>query len=196
MINMAVNKVIYNGNTLIDLTAVTVTADVLLDGYTAYDASGNLITGTYGTTTYTNQIPISTDSDGTAYNGGTGYKSGYRLNSSGNESAASGKYVTGFMPVSQGQTVTCENMQINTATQDNNYIAFYDSNFALLSGCSRYAYAWVNQSGDAIKPLTTDSNNYLTSFTVTGTSTYDFSNVAYFRIACNLIDSTSAIYVE
>ena len=43
---MAVNKVVYGGRTLIDLTEVTVTADKLLEGYTALDKSGTLITGT------------------------------------------------------------------------------------------------------------------------------------------------------
>ena len=43
---MAKNKIIYNGNTLIDLTGDTVTADKLLQGYTAHDRSGALITGT------------------------------------------------------------------------------------------------------------------------------------------------------
>ena len=43
---MAKNKIIYNGNTLIDLTGDTVTADKLLQGYTAHDRSGAQITGT------------------------------------------------------------------------------------------------------------------------------------------------------
>lgn len=44
---MAVNKVVYNGETLIDLTGDTVTEDKLLIGTTAHDKSGNVITGTY-----------------------------------------------------------------------------------------------------------------------------------------------------
>lgn len=40
------NKVIYNGNTLIDLTGDTVTEDKILDGYTAHDKSGAPIEGT------------------------------------------------------------------------------------------------------------------------------------------------------
>ncbi len=40
------NKVVYNGSTLIDLTGDTVTPSVLMDGYTAHDASGRPITGT------------------------------------------------------------------------------------------------------------------------------------------------------
>lgn len=43
---MAVNKVIYGGNILIDLTTDTVTADKLSSGITAHDASGKIITGT------------------------------------------------------------------------------------------------------------------------------------------------------
>ena len=43
---MAINKVIYGGNTLIDLTADTVTADKLASGITAHDKSGAVITGT------------------------------------------------------------------------------------------------------------------------------------------------------
>ena len=43
---MAVNKVIYGGNILIDLTTDTVTADKLASGITAHDASGKTITGT------------------------------------------------------------------------------------------------------------------------------------------------------
>ena len=43
--NEYINKVIYGGNTLIDLTADTVTADKILDGYTAHAASGETITG-------------------------------------------------------------------------------------------------------------------------------------------------------
>lgn len=43
---MAVNKVEFGGDTLIDLTSDTVTADTLAEGETAHDKSGTLITGT------------------------------------------------------------------------------------------------------------------------------------------------------
>ena len=43
---MAVNKIVYAGNSLIDLTDDTVTADKLAEGITAHDKSGNKITGT------------------------------------------------------------------------------------------------------------------------------------------------------
>lgn len=43
---MAINKVIYGGNTLIDLTGDTITPDKMLSGYTAHDKSGTVIEGT------------------------------------------------------------------------------------------------------------------------------------------------------
>lgn len=43
---MGINKIVYGNNTLIDLTSDTVAADKLLQGYTAHDRTGALITGT------------------------------------------------------------------------------------------------------------------------------------------------------
>lgn len=43
---MSVNKVIYNGNSLIDLTEDTVTPETLAEGVTAHDKSGAVIIGT------------------------------------------------------------------------------------------------------------------------------------------------------
>ena len=49
---MAYNKVVYDGNTLIDLTSDTVTASSLLTGYTAHSASGASISGAVSFVTY------------------------------------------------------------------------------------------------------------------------------------------------
>lgn len=43
--NPYVNKIIYGNTTLIDLTSDTVTANSLLEGTTAHDASGSVING-------------------------------------------------------------------------------------------------------------------------------------------------------
>lgn len=45
MSNNTINKVIYGGDTLIDLTSDTVTASDILTGKTAHDKSGTIITG-------------------------------------------------------------------------------------------------------------------------------------------------------
>ena len=44
--NPYVNKVVFGSATLVDLTSDTVTADKLMQGYTAHDRTGALITGT------------------------------------------------------------------------------------------------------------------------------------------------------
>ena len=46
MANQYINKVIYGGKTLIDMSGDTVSADKLLKGLTAHDKSGAVITGT------------------------------------------------------------------------------------------------------------------------------------------------------
>lgn len=43
---MGVNKIIVGGNTVIDLTDTTANAVEILEGYSAYDQNGNLVTGT------------------------------------------------------------------------------------------------------------------------------------------------------
>lgn len=43
---MGVSKVVYGGNTLIDLTGDTIKSDKLLEGYTAHGADGEPISGT------------------------------------------------------------------------------------------------------------------------------------------------------
>lgn len=44
---MSINKVQFDGNTLIDLSSDTVEASKLLRGYTAHNSSGDIITGSY-----------------------------------------------------------------------------------------------------------------------------------------------------
>ena len=43
---MGVNKVVYAGQTVVDMTDATATADTVLAGYTAYGADGERIVGT------------------------------------------------------------------------------------------------------------------------------------------------------
>lgn len=67
---MAVNKIIYNAQVLIDLTNDTVAADNLLAGYAAHDKSGNSVVGnvTFATVyTGTGEPSASTGADGDIY---------------------------------------------------------------------------------------------------------------------------------
>ena len=78
---------------------------------------------------YTNLLPISTDASGNPYNGGQGWKTGYRLNSSGVEVALANIEVTGFMPLKLNDTVYIKNI-----TDDGTHVmALYDSAYAKLA---------------------------------------------------------------
>lgn len=79
---------------------------------------------------YTNQIPISKDASGNVFNG-TGYKEGYRLNSSGAEAAHSGYVVTGFMPFTLGQQILFD--KFSGSESSSGGLCFYDSNHTFIA---------------------------------------------------------------
>ena len=76
MANEYVNKVIYGGNTLIDLTNDTVTADKILSGFTAHAASGAPITGSC---TYDGDTSDATATVAEILASKTAYKNGSKL---------------------------------------------------------------------------------------------------------------------
>ena len=82
---------------------------------------------------YVNQIPISKDENGSVYNG-TGYKSGYRLNSSGAEAVKTGNVmlITGFIPYTYGDTIRVDKFSSAATDKQQAGIFFYDSSHAFL----------------------------------------------------------------
>ena len=71
-----INKVIYDGNVLIDLTSDTVVANKLLYGYTAHSADGEIITGTC---TFDADTSDATATVAEVLSGKTFYKNGQKL---------------------------------------------------------------------------------------------------------------------
>ena len=143
-------------------------------------------------TTYTNQIAVSIDKDGSVYNNGVGYKDGYRLNSSGAEAAEAGSSVTGFIPVKQQDIIRIKNIALTVGVNSSNqYIRVYDSEFAHIGGCKTSAMsdnAWL------FADVTTDSTTgYITSFRLTNGLG---DKPAYLRISANTFDSTAVITVN
>ena len=96
MADKKVNKVVYGGTVLIDLTGDTVTADKVLTGYTAHDKSGETITGTCD---YDVNSEDATVAVAEMLNGKTAY--------------ARGSKITGTMPNNGAVTKT-----ISTKTQE------------------------------------------------------------------------------
>lgn len=94
---MAINKIIYGGNTLIDLTGDTITADKLAEGVTAHDKSGAQITGT---NTYDSDTQDATAAVAEILSGKTAYARGAKITGtmknngavSGTISAKAGQY--------------------------------------------------------------------------------------------------------
>ena len=76
MANEYVNKVIYGGNTLIDLTADTVTADKILSGFTTHGPSGAPL---IGTCTYDADTSDATATVAEILDTKTAYKNGVKL---------------------------------------------------------------------------------------------------------------------
>ena len=58
---MAINKVVYGGTTLIDLTGDTVASEKMLQGITAHAASGSVITGSISSKPAQTYTPTTTD---------------------------------------------------------------------------------------------------------------------------------------
>lgn len=115
---MGVNKVIYNGQVLIDLTSSTVTPETLLEGTIAFNSAGEQIVGTLVISGgFTNQVPISINADGTIYNG-VGYKEGYRVRSGGTEVEYNAT-CTGFIPVKAGDIVRTKGWNFKNANNGN-----------------------------------------------------------------------------
>lgn len=133
---------------------------------------------------YTNLVPASTDADGNIYND-TGYMDDVRLSSSGTVSstAQAGSATTGFMPYSDLGIIRVKGATWLDTT-GHYYVAFYDSDKALLYAVSRSGYDDGNVRGAVI---TYDDATGVTTFDFSGTS--DTSEVGdairkavYFRL--------------
>lgn len=69
---------------------------------------------------YKNWVKYSTESDGvTIYNGGLGYKNGYRIRSGGAEAAQDTASCTGFIPVKGGDIVRISGVDFSKGLVDN-----------------------------------------------------------------------------
>ena len=89
---MSINKVVYGGKTLIDLTGDTVTADKLLSGITAHGKDGELVTGACTFDVDSNDATVAVAE---ILSGKTAYARGTKLvGTMPNNGAATGKIIT------------------------------------------------------------------------------------------------------
>lgn len=138
-----------------------------------------------------NQVPISTDTDGSIYNG-TGYKDNARLSSSGgvSSSAQTGSVVTGFIPYTKDAVIRMKGAKwlgmYEEQPSHHYYLNFYDSSKALIDQCAVSTGGYADGTWGA----------WATYDAATGVTTFDFSgassattgffgrmaNAAYFRL--------------
>lgn len=129
-----------------------------------------------------NLLYKSTDADGNIYNG-TGYKVGYRLSSSSEEKALSVStatnpvFITGFIPVQQGQTIHLQDCYIDvdgingspSSTDTKNYYGDACSSLNLLicnsAKISQHTISWVNSKTSEHFTMTPDSDGIVTEIT-------------------------------
>lgn len=142
---------------------------------------------------YTNQLPLATDTDGSIYNG-TGWMEGYRLNSSGSPDGYSGSYLTGFIPAQIGDVVRLKNVVWQNGVSSglnsgNQRISFYDSSKNHLVQTNAIALA------GALNGVKDDSGIW-TQFTLKNFSGGDLTNAAYFRLNCAGLSAESIITVN
>ncbi len=134
---------------------------------------------------YTNHIPISTDTDGTIYNG-CGYKVDTYI-SSGAIGTRTGIYTTGFIPVSGGDVIRFKNCTI-TKGENNHRFAFYDANKNYI------AQAQMNSS--AVLQQVYDGTNIVQITLASFGGISDWSQVAYMRFCCGYIGEDSIATVN
>lgn len=99
---MAISKIIYGGEILIDLTTDTITADKLKKGYTAHGADGEVI---HGSCEHDSNTQDATAADSEILDGRTAYVRGNKITGKmPNNGAVAGKISTkaGKYPVPQG----------------------------------------------------------------------------------------------
>ena len=138
---------------------------------------------------YTNQIPISTDASGNAYASGKGWKTGYRLNSSGVETAQSDIECTGFIPVTAGDVLRFANMALSKTTNvAHNYISAYQSDKSKCVWSWNASTAATNFGGNMVW----NSDGTLKQLTLASDIT-NASVIKYLRFSANVITDSSVI---
>ncbi len=139
---------------------------------------------------YTNQLLISTDTDGSVYNG-IGYKANSYL-SSGAVGTKTGLYLSGFIPVKYGDTLYFKNCTIQ-AEQGYHRFAAYDSSKAFITDHQHDTTA--NKIVKVGTP-TYGSDGNMTSLQITGNYWDEKYDVKYIRFCCSYLGEDSIVTVN
>lgn len=168
-----INKVVYDGNVLIDLTADTVTAATMLSGTTAHDASGEIITGSC---TYNNDTTDATLLVAEALDTKTFYARGSKLTGTmPNRGAATGTITTKAQEytIQQGYHDGSGKVSIDSTEQGKIIASNIKDGVTILGVLGTYTGEGVTAQAKTVTPtssqqvITPDQNyDYLSQVTV------------------------------
>lgn len=182
---MAINKVIFGNTTLIDLTADTVDAAHLLDGYTAHDRSGATIEGTCAFDADTSDA---TATAAEILNTKTAYVNGVKLTGSmPNRGSVSGTISTkaGTYAIQQGYHDGSGSVGISSTEQAKIIAGNIKSGIQILGVTGTY-------SGEAVNVRAATATPYTTSQTILPGTGYDYlSQVTVSAIAYTETDNAA-----
>ena len=207
----------YVNNATITCTVTMGDADITSEVYNddtktinINSVSGDIVIKGYA---YVNLIPLAIDSDGNPYNNGQGWKTGYRLNSSGTESASSASEleVIGFIPVKIGDIIRFKNIKYTvkggSTYQNQEYLAFYDANKNKLDSaiicnatCNEETLTTsmgvTREGAPNYYLLELDTNTFVNYSDTTYNKWSNSANMAYFRISAEEITNDSIITIN
>lgn len=152
------------------------------------DIAEAILTIGVNTQSYTNQVPISIDSSGSIYNG-TGYKNGYRLSSSGSESANDEKTtVIGFVKAKAGDTVRIKGYKWYDAEPSMNYFIGYNSSFTkVYTGNARGTY----DTSDLISSMSYDETTGISTVVIKSGISIEYIRISVYDV--NGVDGANLI---
>ena len=137
------------------------------------------VTAVKSALSYTNQIPISTDTDGSIYNG-IGYMLNMRLPTNGVPTAYDGCLVTGFIPFSVGDIIRVNKFCAAGSATSYAKVVFYKANHTVIAAIQ--AYQLANDGTYVVsQPLTWTPGN--TIHDLGFNRDIDISEAAYLRLA-------------
>lgn len=183
--NEYINKVIYGGNTLIDLTNDTVTADKILSGYTAHAASGEPITGSC---TYDADTSDATAAVAEILSGQTAYKNGSKLTGTmPNRGAVTGTISTkaGTYTIQNGYHDGSGTVGISSTEQAKIIAGNIKSGVQILGVTGNYTGESISAQAKAVTPSTSQQ-------VITPDSGYDYlSQVTVYAIPYTETDNAA-----